>query len=87
MSVFELNSRNLWEVLISCFHLKKTVAEAHRILSSTYVEAALSERTCREWFQRFKSGNFDVEDMSTFCSKEKTLGGHTESYCQCSFTR
>ena len=32
------------------------------MLSSTYDEAALSERTCRKWFQRFKSGNFDVED-------------------------
>ncbi|GBO99053.1 Mariner Mos1 transposase [Eumeta japonica] len=25
-------------------------------------EAALSERTCREWFQKFKNGDFDVED-------------------------
>ena len=26
------------------------------------VEAAFSERTCREWFQRFSSGDFDVEN-------------------------
>ena len=32
------------------------------MLSSTYDEAALNERTCREWFQCFKSGDFDVED-------------------------
>ena len=32
------------------------------MLSNTYGEAAISERTCREWFQRFKNGNFDVED-------------------------
>ena len=62
MSVFEPNSRHLWEVLIFCFHLKKTATEAHRMLSSTYGESALSERTYREWFQRFKSGDFDVED-------------------------
>ena len=24
--------------------------------------AAISERTCHEWFQRFKNGDFDVED-------------------------
>jgi len=42
--------------------MKKSAAEAHRILSNTYDEAAISERTCREWFQRFKNGNFDVED-------------------------
>ena len=49
-------------VLIFCFRLKKTAAEAHRMLSSTYGEAAFDERTCREWFQRFKSGDFDVDD-------------------------
>ena len=32
------------------------------MFSSTYGEAAISERMCREWFQRFKSGDFDVED-------------------------
>ena len=47
MSIFDPNSRHLWEALIFCFHLKKI---------------ALSERTCRESFQRFKSGDFDVED-------------------------
>ena len=32
------------------------------MLSNIYGEAALSERTCHEWFQRFKSDDFDVED-------------------------
>ncbi|KYN16089.1 hypothetical protein ALC57_11614 [Trachymyrmex cornetzi] len=32
------------------------------MLSNIYVEVAISERTCREWFQRFKNDNFDVED-------------------------
>ena len=32
------------------------------MLSNTYGEAAINERTCREQFQRFKSGDFDVED-------------------------
>ena len=62
MSVFEPNSRHLQEVLIFCFHLKKTAAEAHRMLSSTFGKAALCERTCREWFQRFKRGDSNVKD-------------------------
>ena len=32
------------------------------MLSNTYGEAAISERTCREWFQCFKNGDFDIED-------------------------
>ena len=42
--------------------MKKSAAEAHRMLSNIYSEAAISERMCREWFQRFKNGDFDVED-------------------------
>ena len=62
MSIYEPNSRHLREVLIFCFNMKKSAAEAHRMLLNTYGEATISERTCREWFQRFKNGDFDVED-------------------------
>ena len=50
MSVSEPNSRHFRAFLIVCFHLKKTAAEARRMLSSTYGEAALSEGTSRELF-------------------------------------
>jgi len=62
MSKFEPNKRHLRELLIYFFNLKKSAAEAHRLLVEAYNEAALSERTCREWFQKFKNGDFDVED-------------------------
>ncbi|GFY23747.1 mariner Mos1 transposase [Trichonephila clavipes] len=62
MSAYEPNFRPLREVLIFCFNMKKSAAEAHRMLSNTYGEAAISERTCREWFQRFKNCDFKVED-------------------------
>ena len=42
--------------------MKKSAAEAHRMLSNTCGEAAISERTCHEWFQRFKNDDFDVEN-------------------------
>ena len=62
MSSFELNIRHLRELLIYFFNLKKSSAEAHRLLVEAYGETALSERSCREWFQKFKNGEFDVED-------------------------
>ena len=40
------------------------------MLSNTYGEAAISKRTCREWFQCFKNGDFDVEDR------------HSEKVCE-----
>ncbi|KYM85801.1 hypothetical protein ALC53_04386, partial [Atta colombica] len=35
------------EILIFCFNMKKSAAEAHRMLSNTYGETAISERTCQ----------------------------------------
>ena len=60
MPSFEPNKRHLRELLIYFFNLKKSAA--HRLLVEAYGEAALSERNGREWFQKFKNGEFDVED-------------------------
>ena len=62
MPSFEPNKRHLRELLIYFFNLKKYAAEAHRLLVEAYGETALSERSCREWFQKFKNGEFDVQD-------------------------
>ena len=62
MSSFEPNKRNLQKLLIYFFNLKKSAAKAHRLLVERYGEATLSERSCREWFQKFKNGGFDIED-------------------------
>jgi len=62
MSVYEPNSRHLREALIFYFNMKKSATEIHRMLSNTYGETAISERMCREWFQYFKNGDFDIED-------------------------
>ena len=64
MSSFEPNKRHLRELLIYFFNLKKSAAEswAYRLLVEAYDDAALNERSCRKWFQKFKNGEFDVEN-------------------------
>ena len=62
MSSFEPNKRYLRDLLIYFFNLKKSAAEVHRLLVETYGEAALSQRSCREWFQKFTNGEFDIKD-------------------------
>ncbi|GBP93013.1 Mariner Mos1 transposase [Eumeta japonica] len=37
-------------------------AEAHQLLGEAYNEAALSERACCKWVQKFEDGDFDLED-------------------------
>ncbi|XP_018402810.1 PREDICTED: uncharacterized protein LOC108779803 [Cyphomyrmex costatus] len=36
--------------------------EAHRMLVEVYGDTAPTDKSCREWFQRFKNGDFSVED-------------------------
>jgi len=48
-------------VLLHYFDLKKTAAAAHKLLVEAYGNCAPSERS-QEWFQRFKSGDYDVND-------------------------
>ena len=62
MSCFVPEKRDLRAGLLLLFHWKKTAAESHRILVEAYGEHALQERMCRKWFQRFKSGDFDLND-------------------------
>lgn len=62
MSSFVLNKQHLREVLIFFFNWKKSAAEAHRSLVEVYGESAPSDKSCREWFRRFKNGDFSVED-------------------------
>ena len=35
------------------------------MLVEAYGKAALSEKSCREWFQKFKNGEFDVENKES----------------------
>ncbi|GJQ76351.1 hypothetical protein Trydic_g2072 [Trypoxylus dichotomus] len=41
---------------------EKTATETHRELRKVYGNATLSETTCRDWFGRFKGGDFDADD-------------------------
>jgi len=69
MSVFEPTKHHLQEVLLYFFSVKKSVIEPHRLLVEAYSEATLSETTYRDWFRRFKSGNFDMEEKNVLESQ------------------
>ena len=40
---------------------KKSADEAHRMLVKVYGDTSI-DKLCREWFRRFKDGDFSVED-------------------------
>ncbi|EYC12537.1 hypothetical protein Y032_0047g1535 [Ancylostoma ceylanicum] len=44
------------------FKQGKTAAESHRSLCEAFGKDVISESQCRRWFQRFRSGDEDLED-------------------------
>ena len=62
MSSFLPEKEHMQEAMLFCFNLKKSAAESHRMLVEAYDDSALSETTCRDWFHRFKDGNFNLRD-------------------------
>lgn len=73
MSNFLPTKQHLREVLLHYFILKKSAAESYRLLVETYNDNAPSERSCREWFQRFKDGDYDVKDKERFGAPKKFM--------------
>ena len=45
------------------FRKRSSVTIATKNICAVYGENALSSRTCRKWFQRFRAGNFCLEDQ------------------------
>ena len=72
MSNFVLTKQHSWEVLVFCFSWKKSAAKAHRMLVEVYGDNDPTDKSCREWFRRFKNGDFSVED--------KPRGGQPKKY-------
>jgi len=66
-----LIKQHLREVLIFCFNWKKNAAKAHRMLVEVYGDTAPTNKSCREWFRRFKDEDFSVEDKPRFGQPKK----------------
>ena len=49
-------------ILLYCFRKCKNVVQARKKLYDIYGEKSLTERQCQNWFARFRSGDFDLED-------------------------
>ena len=48
--------------MLLCFNSGKNASKTHDELCSVYGENAVSLRVCYQWFSKFRSGNFSIED-------------------------
>lgn len=60
-------------VLLHYFDLKKKPTHVHKLLKEAYGRSAPSERTCRKWFQRFKSGDCSTKDKERSIIKQRKI--------------
>jgi len=44
------------------FHLKKNGAEATAMICAAHGENAVSHTTCKRWYQKYRQGDFNLED-------------------------
>lgn len=71
MSEFEPSKQHIREALLFCFNLKRSAAETHRMLVDAYGDSAPSKTTCKDWFTRFQSGDYDTNDNERSGQKRK----------------
>lgn len=48
--------------ILFAFQLKKNASEATEMICSALGESAITYKTCKKWYQRFRSGDFDLSD-------------------------
>ena len=58
----ECKNEHFRHILLFYFHKGKNAAQAAKKLRDVYGEKALKERQCRNWFDKFRSGDFSLKD-------------------------
>ena len=57
-----MQKRAFRHILLFYFRKGKNAAQAAKKLRDVYGEKALKERPCRNWFNKFRSGDFSLKD-------------------------
>ena len=56
-------NEHFWHILLFAFNQGSNAAEASRNICAVYGVGAIAERTTRDWYAKFKKGNFDLNDL------------------------
>ena len=57
----ECKTEHFRHILLFYFRKKKNAAQAAKKLRDVYGEEALKDRQCRNWFDKFRSGDFSLK--------------------------
>jgi hypothetical protein len=62
LSNMEREKQHLRHILLFCHQKGENAAQARKKLSDVYGEDVFTKLQCQNWFVKFRSGKFDVED-------------------------
>ncbi|GFU80728.1 histone-lysine N-methyltransferase SETMAR [Trichonephila clavipes] len=62
----ESDKQHFRHILLFYHRKGKNVVQARKKLTDVYGEGVLTVRQCQNWFAKFRSGNFDVEDAPLY---------------------
>ncbi|UYV84794.1 hypothetical protein LAZ67_X003525 [Cordylochernes scorpioides] len=62
IAISEPKSVHLREVLLFAFNWKKSATKAHQMLEEVYGDHALAKSQCYRWFEKFQSGDFELDN-------------------------
>lgn len=66
--ILNMEGKNVYFRCISLFYFRKgkNASQTHKKICAVYGENAVSESVCRKWFQKFRCGDFDLQDAPRF---------------------
>ncbi|GFV27197.1 mariner Mos1 transposase [Trichonephila clavipes] len=62
----ESDKQHFRHILLFYYRKGKNAVQARKKLTDVYGEGVLTVRQCQNWFAKFRSGNFDVEDAPLY---------------------
>ncbi|EFN76009.1 Histone-lysine N-methyltransferase SETMAR, partial [Harpegnathos saltator] len=58
----ECKNDHFRHILLFYFRKGKKATEAHKEICEVYGVGCITERTCQNWFKKFRSGDFSLKD-------------------------
>ena len=51
-----------WHIVLYFFKKDKNATEMHNKICSVCEEGAVTDRTCQKWFEKFRAGDFSLDN-------------------------
>ena len=54
--------QRFWHIMLYYFKEGKNATEMQKVICAVYGEGAVTDRTCQKWFEKFRAGDFSLDN-------------------------